>query len=59
MDLTAWKEPIAHAVEIAGVAVILVGASAATLVFLRHVSVGFEAAYRGYRRNLGRARQSR
>jgi uncharacterized membrane protein len=43
-------------IEAVGVAVLVIGAAAATFVFLRSsVWVPFPANYHGYRRNLGRA----
>jgi uncharacterized membrane protein len=56
MDLAAWKEPITRAVEIVGVALILVGAASATVRFLvQWRVVGLPDAYREYRQHLGRA----
>ena len=56
MDIASWKEPIGRFVEIVGVGIILAGAAAATLRFFAGLkSSGFDGAYRGYRRNLGRA----
>ena len=57
MNALSWKEAITRIVEIVGVALILAGAAAATLIFLVAVfrEGGFDPAYRAYRRNLGRA----
>jgi uncharacterized membrane protein len=56
MDLASWKEPVTHVVELVGVLLILVGATAATARFLtRWASTGLETAYREYRQHLGRA----
>ena len=56
MDLSVWKEPITRAVEFVGVAIILLGAAAATARFLmRWRGASIEVAYREYRQNLGRA----
>jgi uncharacterized membrane protein len=56
MDLAAWKQPITRAVEFVGVALILVGAAAATVRFVfRWLRVGLPDAYREYRQHLGRA----
>ena len=47
----------ARALEVAGIAIIVVGAVAATLVFLHHVhrTQPFDEAYQGFRSHLGRA----
>ena len=55
MELTTWREPIARAMEVAGVAVIVVGTLAATARFVVHAFSAFDPAYRTYRRNIGRA----
>lgn len=56
MDLMSWKEPITGTVEIAGVALILIGAAAATVRFVvRWFAIGLGDAYREYRQHLGRA----
>lgn len=56
MDLISWKEPVTRTVEIAGVALILGGAAAATVRFVvRWVAIGLSDAYREYRQHLGRA----
>ncbi len=56
MDLISWKEPITRTVEIAGVALILGGAAAATVRFVvRWLTIGLSDAYREYRQHLGRA----
>ena len=48
-------EPVAQALEVAGVAVIAVGVLLATLAFARELRPrGWEAAYERYRANLGR-----
>ena len=52
-----WVEPIALGLEAVGVVVIVVGAVAATVIYLRDLwpaRRGLEA-YNSYRRNLGRA----
>jgi uncharacterized membrane protein len=55
--VTRWVEPVAHWIEMAGVAVIVLGGLAATVLFL--VALGrrsdFSSAYTSYRRDLGRA----
>lgn len=56
MDLTAFKEPVTRVVELVGVLLILIGATAATIRFLtRWASTGLDPAYREYRQHLGRA----
>ena len=56
VELIAWKEPITRAVELVGVAVILVGAVLSTLRFvMRWTSSGLNVASREYRQHLGRA----
>jgi uncharacterized membrane protein len=56
MDLLAWKEPITRAVEITGVSIILIGATASTVRFLlQWLRAGLPDAYREYRQHLGRA----
>lgn len=56
MDLITWKEPITRAVELVGVALILIGAVLSTLRFvLSWASAGLSLAYREYRQSLGRA----
>lgn len=49
-------ELVSTGIEVAGVGIIVVGAIAATIIFLHagFVSVGWPAAFRGYRANLGR-----
>jgi uncharacterized membrane protein len=55
-DLIVWKEPVTRTVEVVGVAVILVGAAAATIRFVfSWLSSGLSVAYREYRQHLGRA----
>ena len=50
-----WIEPVAAGLEVAGVAVILVGILLATGGFLRSLRpMGWEQAYERYRANLGR-----
>ena len=50
-----WIEPLAAALEVAGVAVILLGVVLATAGFLRGLrGAGWETAYARYRANLGR-----
>lgn len=56
MDVVAWREAVTRVVEIVGVALILIGAAAATVRFVvRWVSIGLPDAYREYRQHLGRA----
>lgn len=52
-----WVEPVAQAVEAAGVVVIVIGGIIATLVFLLALvrRSDFSDAYTSYRRDLGRA----
>jgi len=54
--LNAALEWISTGIEVTGVAIIVLGAMAATLIFLHGglVSVGWPAAFRLYRANLGR-----
>jgi uncharacterized membrane protein len=56
---TDWLDLALHwitrAIEIGGIAVILVGAVAATITYLRQRSTGAELAYHQYRASLGRA----
>ena len=55
-DLLSLKEVIIRAVEIVGVLVMLVGGGLATARFVAAWwTRTFDDAYRGYRRNLGRA----
>src|SRR5262245_26641039 len=55
-NLADWKESVVHVVELAGVALILVGATAATVRFVvRWATVSLDLAYREYRQDLGRA----
>jgi len=55
-DLAAWKEPITRVVELVGVALILIGATAATARFVRCWRLAdLDTAYREYRQHLGRA----
>ena len=50
-----WIEPVAAGLELAGVAVILVGIVLATAGFARSLGpMGWEQAYERYRANLGR-----
>lgn len=56
--LLRWVEVIARIIEVAGVVVIFVGGVIASAVFLLAVArrvTSFSEAYRGYRRDLGRA----
>ena len=46
---------IALGIEIVGIAVIVVGALLASVVFVRDLRGDFQEAYQGYRGNLGRA----
>jgi uncharacterized membrane protein len=56
MDVVAWREAVTRVVEIVGVALILIGAMAATIRFvIRWFSIGLPDAYREYRQHLGRA----
>jgi len=56
LNLADWKESIVRVVEFVGVALILAGASAATIRFvLRWTTASLDAAYREYRQDLGRA----
>lgn len=56
MNLVDLKEPIVRVIELVGVALILLGAAAATVRFLVRLRVApIEDAYREYRRHLGRA----
>ena len=53
--LHRWIEPVAVGLELAGVAVILIGILLATAGFLRTLRpLGWEEAYGRYRANLGR-----
>jgi uncharacterized membrane protein len=56
---TDWLDLALHwitrAIEIGGIAVILVGAVGATITYLRQRSTGPELAYHHYRASLGRA----
>ena len=55
-DEIAWKAYTVTAIELGGVAMILIGGIAATVRFLLAAfAVAFEHAYQGYRRDLGRA----
>ena len=58
MSFTELMEVSGRAIELAGVAAIVTGASISTVIFLVGVlrkRVPFSAAYRAYRRGLGRA----
>ena len=58
MDFTGLIEEAGRAIELGGVAIIVIGAAIATVVFLVGViqrRKPFSAAYRTYRRGLGRA----
>ena len=57
MEFDAAVEWVSRAMEGAGVATLLLGATAATAQFLYRMRRGepVDAAYRGYRRSLGRA----
>lgn len=52
-----WVEPVARGIEMAGVAVIVVGGVVATGVFLLELArrAEFRSVYHHYRANLGRA----
>lgn len=55
-NLVDWKESVVRVVELVGVALILAGATAATIRFvLRWITASLDAAYREYRQHLGRA----
>ena len=55
--IMGWVEPVARAVEAAGVAVIVIGGVVATVVFAAGLvrSTDFSQVYTRYRRDLGRA----
>jgi len=56
MAILAWKEAIVRGIEIAGVAIILIGAALSTGRFVYFwPRIGFEIAYRELRQHLGRA----
>jgi len=56
LNLTDWKESIVRFVELVGVALILAGATAATVRFVaRWITGSLDQAYREYRQHLGRA----
>ena len=56
MDISAWKDPVTHLVELVGTLLILAGGAIATVRFLsRWASTGLDTAYREYRQHLGRA----
>jgi uncharacterized membrane protein len=56
LDFKEGMDVIGEAVEVAGVAVIIIGAIYATLVFFAHaLRESEEASYSEYRRRLGRA----
>jgi uncharacterized membrane protein len=56
VNLAAWKEPLVRAIELAGVAIILLGAIAATGRFVvSWLQTDLSTAYREYRQHLGRA----
>ena len=56
LNLADWKESIVRVVEFVGVALILAGATAATIRFvLRWTTASLDVAYREYRQHLGRA----
>jgi uncharacterized membrane protein len=52
-----YVHALVRGIEAGGIAVIVLGALVATVVFARRLTVGggFDAAYHGYRLNLGRA----
>jgi uncharacterized membrane protein len=55
-NLADWKESIVRVVEFVGVALILAGATTATIRFVwRWTTVSLDEAYREYRQHLGRA----
>lgn len=55
-DPSAWNESITRAVEVAGIAVILLGGIAATVRFASVWRMrSLDTAYQTYRRDLGRA----
>ncbi len=54
-EITHWMEPVATALELFGVAVIVLGTLIATLIFLREWrGARRQGAYERYRANLGR-----
>jgi len=56
LDVRIWQEFITRGVETAGVAVIVLGGALATANFFHAWrAVSLDVAYRGYRRNVGRA----
>lgn len=56
MNLAEWRDPITGALELTGIAVILLGAAGATAWFVARLFRGpLEVAYREYRRYLGRS----
>jgi uncharacterized membrane protein len=55
-DVAGWKEAVTRTVEFAGVAVILVGGSLATIRFLTAwFATSLDSSFRAYRRDIGRA----
>lgn len=53
--LVSWIEPAAMAIELTGVAVILIGAIASTALFLIGLRTGVHLAYVDYRKHLARS----
>ena len=55
-DINAALEVVATAIEITGVAIIVIGALVATMTFLYSglITIGWPGAYQKYRANLGR-----
>jgi uncharacterized membrane protein len=55
-DFKHWVDVVGKAIDGVGVAVVVVGIAAATVVFVSGLrGAGFEDVYRAYRRGLGRA----
>jgi uncharacterized membrane protein len=56
LNFTDWKESVVRLVELVGVALILAGATAATVRFVaRWITGSLDEAYKEYRQHLGRA----
>ena len=57
MEIQQWVEPVAMGIELAGVAVIVIGGVIATGIFLMQIARKrhFKPVYEAYRANLGRA----
>jgi uncharacterized membrane protein len=54
-NFTNFAHWTARAIEVAGICVIVVGGTIATVVFVKQWKAGFDEAYRCYRKHLGRA----